>query len=118
MGLVKSMATVDEPLKNWGLSHSSQKGWRTYYTLVTFGPNKKPDQFLAHVRDAYNSLSKHVGAGNLRLVAVSITFGIADAVVVWQAKSDEVAKEFRDLVLAGNGHHCNTVYAMDSGTHR
>lgn len=111
------MPTDDEPLSNWGLSHSSQSGWRTFYTLVTFGPNKTPDKFLGHVKDAYVSLSKHVSAGRLRLKLVSITFGIADAVVVWQAKDDEVAKDFRDLVLAGNGHHCNTVYAMISGTH-
>lgn len=117
-----SMATDDEPLSNWGLSHSSQKGWRTFYTLVTFGPNKTPTDFLNHLKDAYTSLSKHVGAGKLRMILVSVgTFGAADAVIVWQAKDDEVAKDFRDQVLAGNagnGHHGMTLCCLDSGTHR
>lgn len=85
---------------------------------MTFGPNKTTDIFLGHVRDSYNSLSKYVSAGRLRLKLVSVgTFGAADAIVVWQAKDDEAIKDFRDIVLAGDGHHCNTIHAMMSGTH-
>jgi hypothetical protein len=112
------MPTEDEPLSNWGLSHSSQKGWRTYYTLVRFGPNKTPAKFLDHVKDAYASLSKHVDAKKLRLRLVSAgTFGGADAVIVWQAKDDEVAKDFGNIVLGGNGHQCFSTMAHDSITH-
>jgi hypothetical protein len=111
------MPTNVEPLKNWGLSHRSQAGWATYYSLVTFEPNKTINKFLRHVEKAYSPLSRFVRNGRLRIRMVSIAFGIADAVIVWQAKDDNAAKAFRDNVLAGNGHHSSTLCCAPSGTH-
>ena len=112
------MASSAETLKDWGISHSSHKDWHTFYTLVTFTPGKTPQAFLEHLAKAYEKLSTHVRSGNLRIGFVSITFGAADAVIVWQVKSADgwthVAKAFRDVVLTGDPQ---TFFAMASDTH-
>jgi len=112
------MPTNVAPLKNWKLSHRTDAGWATYYSLVTFEPNKTTNKFLGHIGRAYRPLSRYVRNGKLRITMVSVgTFGIADAVIVWQAKDVNAAKAIRGNVLAGNGHHSITICCAASGTH-
>jgi len=107
-----------EILRDWKLSHHAHKDWHTFYTLVTFRPGEKPHAFLNHLAKSYESLSDHVRSGNLRIWFASITFGAADAVIVWQVKNVDgwtrVAKGFRDAVLTGDPQ---TIFAMASDTH-
>jgi len=104
-------------LEDWGLV--PHPGWSTYYTLLTFGPNKTMNEFNEHLKVAHERLKDRVPS-RLRIWFVSLTFGIADVVIVWQAADDESAKKFLEVVLADRGLHSfdnqsNTLYAM--GTH-
>ena len=111
------MGLDTEALKVWGLE--PHQGWSTYYTLLTFGPNRTMQEFNAHLNAAHGQLNDLVPS-KLRIWFVSLTFGIADVVIVWQAADDESAKKFLEVVLADRGLHSfdnqsNTLYAM--GTH-
>jgi len=108
------MATFDELLKRCGLTHEFSAEWHTHFSSVTFYAGKTPEMFYQHVADGWAKLEKYVQAQRLRLLIVATTFGPADAMIVWQAKDPEATKAFRDNVLAGNGHHSITTYAMSS----
>ena len=112
------MAT-DNPLQSIGLSHEWGKDWYSYYSLIKFDPcsGKTIDQFYAHIVKGYAKLSKYVKADKIKIRNVAITFGMADAVIVWQAKDAESTKAFRDAVLAGNGHESMTLYCAASDGH-
>jgi uncharacterized protein with GYD domain len=112
------MSLNQDALKVWGLV--PHQGWSTYYTLVTFGPNKTLKHFNRHLKAAHKQLANLV-PNRLRIWFVSLTFGIADVVIVWQAKDDQSAKEFLKVVLADKGPHsfdatCNTMVALGTNT--
>ena len=111
------MENDDDILKVWGLSHAFGKDWNTYFSLVTLDTGKTQEMFFNHIKNAFKAVEKHVTNKNLRINIVGITFGRADAVIVWQAKNSEAAKAFRDAVLAGNGHHSITMCCIASDGH-
>jgi len=111
------MENDDDILKVWGLSHAFGKDWNTYFSLVTLDTGKTQEMFFNHIKNAFKAVEKHVTNKNLRINIVGITFGHADAVIVWQAKNSEAAKAFRDAVLAGNGHHSITMCCIASDGH-
>jgi hypothetical protein len=92
------------------------KDFQTYFSMVTLTGNRKLDQFIAHIDSSFKSVDPAYTGTNdrLRLHMVGVTFGTADAVVVWQAKDTDAAKEFVDKVLTGYPCQSNTMYCMMS----
>ena len=113
------MATDEDPLKSVGLSHSWGKDWNTFFSHITFGPGsgKTVDGFYRHIVSGYKTMDKYVKAGRVRICNVAITFGMCDAIIVWQAKDAEATKAFRNVVLAGNGHTSISVFCAASEGH-
>jgi hypothetical protein len=113
------MTTGDGPLQVWGLSHSINEGWRTYYSHITLTPGETPEQCLDSLRKAYSPpLSDHVANKRLRIRLVSVpTLGSHDAVVVWQATDDDAAKDFLTYALAKLSTSATLLHALASGTH-
>ena len=119
------MPTEDEPLRDWGLSNTNNKGWKTYYTAVKLCSPRGTavDTFLKKLGEMRNgnlALSQRVDHNELRLVLVSIpTFGSHDAIIVWQTTNDDAAKDFQENVLTMECL-CETetfLQALSSGTH-
>lgn len=113
------MAKTDDPLQAVGLSHNWGKDWFTYFSHLKFDPSsgKTIDQFYQHIVKGYGTLNSYVKANRIRICNVAITFGICDAIVVWQAKDAEATKAFRDAVLRGNGHESMTMFCAASEGH-
>ncbi len=94
---------------------TKEKDFDTYFTLVTLAPDncvpscKDPAKFLSYVNGKFKGTANN---GDIRLHMVSVTFGSADLVLVWQAKTAAAAKEFLVDILAGYHCHCNTIHAM------
>jgi len=106
------------PLKDSGLSHEFGRRHHTYFSEVTFGPQQTIDKFYDHINSGMRQLSDYVKADRIRLKIVAITFGSADAMIVWQAKDPRAAKAFRDNVLASNPPlQCVTLCCMASDGH-
>lgn len=103
------MASEEELLRECGLYHEFGKDWDTYFSLVTFYGDRTLRAFCEHVNKGFKKLGGHVKTGKLRLHMVAITFGSADAVVVWQAKDADAAKAFMDAMLTGSGYISNTL---------
>lgn len=109
------MANDDEPLKPSGLSHKFGKDYHTYFSQITFGPQQKIRTFYEDINKGMQKLSSYVQSDRIRLKIVGITFGPADAMIVWQAKDPEAAKAFRDNVLTSNpGFNSITLSCMAS----
>lgn len=119
MGRVISMATEDNPLQSIGLSHAWGKDWYSYFSQIKFDPSsgKTIDQFYQHIVNGYKTLDKYVKADRVKIRNVAITFGVCDAIIVWQAKDAEATKAFRDAVLRGNGHESMTMLCAASDGH-
>ena len=117
--LVRNMVKGDGPLRKWGLSHSFNAGWRTYYTHIILSPGETADECLRALARAYRKpLSDHVAKKRLRLRLVSTpTFGSHDAIIVWQAKDDDTAKDFVTHALSKLSTSQTLLHAMISGTH-
>jgi hypothetical protein len=113
------MTTGDGPLQVWGLSHSINEGWRTYYSHITLTPGETPEQCLDSLRKAYSPpLSDHVANKRLRIRLVSVpTLGSHDAVIVWQATNDDAAKDFLTYALTKLSSSATLLHALASGTH-
>lgn len=103
------MADEDELLREWGLSHKFGKDWNTYFTSVSFYGNREPRTFFEHVNKGFKKLERYVKAGKLRLYIVGVTFGEADAMIVWQAKDIEAEKAFMTALLAEPGYISKTL---------
>jgi hypothetical protein len=94
---------------------TKEMGFHTYISLISLAPDncqppcRDTSKFLNHIKAKFKGNSNQ---GDLRLHMVSVTLGQADAVLVWQARTAEAAKEFMETVLGG--YHCqsNTMMAM------
>ncbi len=102
------MATDEELMREIGLYHEFGKDHNTYFTLVTFYGDRSLHSFYEHVNKGFKSLDKNVKA-RIRLHILGITFGSADAVIIWQAKDSEAEKAFMGAVLTGTGYISNTL---------
>ena len=103
------MASEEEFLSEWGITHRFGKHADTYFTLVTFYGDRNPRTFYDHVNKAAKKLSQYRKDGRLQLHIAGVTFGSADAVLVWQAKDAEAAKAFMDAILTGPGYVSNSM---------
>jgi hypothetical protein len=103
------MADEDEFLIECGLSHEFGKDWNTYFTSVSFYGNREPRTFYELVNKGFKKLERFVKAGKLRLHIVAVTFGDADAIIIWQAKDVEAEKAFMTAVLAEPGYISKTL---------
>ncbi len=107
------------PLAPSGLSDEWSKGYNSYFSHVKLGPQEKIGQFYVHINNAMTNppLSSLVKSGDIILHIVAVTFGSADVMIVWQAKDDNAAKEFRDHLLAGNPYGSETLCALSGDGH-
>ncbi len=99
------------PLAPSGLSDEWSKGYNTYFSHVKLGPQKTLDQFYKYVNNAMTqNLAGLVKSGDIILHIIAVIFGAADVEIVWQARDDNAAKEFRKHILAGNGHSSSETF--------
>lgn len=98
------MENEDDPLKSCGISRKWSQYHYTFFSRIEFPEHKTIDSFYDHIKDGMKSdtLAKMVKADRIRLKIVAIVFGDADAMIVWQAKDAEAAREFRNTILAGD----------------
>jgi hypothetical protein len=107
------------PLKDSGLSDDWSKGYSTYFSHVTLTPGKTVEKFYDFLNHAMTTspLKGDVSSGDLNLHTVAVVYGTADVIIVWQAKNDKAAKDFRNTVLAGDGHRSQTMYCSSGDGH-
>jgi len=109
------MAAAPLPTVSNLSAFTKEKDFHTYTSLVTLAPDncqpscRDPARFINHINANFKGTSNR---GDVRLHMVTVTLGIADVVLVWQARTTEAAKEFMGNVLGG--YHCqsNTMMAM------
>jgi len=108
------MPSDDELLAKLGLSHADM---HTHFTEILFYKPKTFADLLKQVYDGFEKLKRdHPQAkDNIEIDRIAITFGHADAMVVWGASDSEWAKLFRDYVLAAADQRTLTMlcYAHD-----
>jgi hypothetical protein len=111
------MTKDDELLAKLGLSHVDM---HTHFTEIRFYKPKTFVDLLVQVADGFEKLMKdHPEAKDkLNIDRIAITFGHADAMIVWEASDSQSAKLFRDYVLAAADQRTLTMmcYAHD-GAH-
>jgi hypothetical protein len=111
------MTNDDELLTKLGLHHADM---HTHFTEIQFQKPKKLADLLKQVYEKFEELKKdHPDAkGKIKIDHVAITFGHADAMIVWEASDPQLAKMFRDYVLAIPDQRTETMvcYAHD-GVH-
>jgi hypothetical protein len=100
---------INGPLAPSGISSDFSKDHDTYFSQVKLSPEKTIQMFYDHVNNGMKNLSSLVKADRIRLKIVAVTFGAADVMIVWQAKDADAAKQFRDSILAGDGHKTETL---------
>ena len=106
---------IDEILKDLGLPIALD--WYTFFTSVIFYPGKTPLKFYKDLYRDYKKIPQEFvkkEEERIRILIVALTFGAADAMIVWQAKDVPAVKAFRDNVLAGNGQRTITATAFMS----
>jgi len=114
--------STDNPLGPVGLSHDWGKDCSSYYSLIKFNasPGQTAEQTVAqfydHIVKGYTSLDQSTKA-KVKIRNVAITFGVCDAIIVWQAKDADSTKAFRNKVLAGIGTESMTMYCAASDGH-
>jgi len=108
---------LNGPLAPSGISSDFSKEHDTYFSQVKLNPDKTIQMFYDHVNNGMKKLNSLVKADRIRLKMVAITFGTYDVMVVWQAKDADAAKQFRDTILAGDGHQSVTAFARIGDGH-
>lgn len=88
------------------------KDAHTFITLVKYHQGQGPDDIVRHLN---TKMQKFQGKVSINLVAV--TWGIADTVIVWQAKDLQDAKEFRNDPTADIGSFTTMVSAISDLKH-
>jgi len=112
------MPSTDELLAKLGLSHVNM---HTHFTEIQFSKPKTFDDLVAQIYAGFEKLKKahpEMKDDDLKIDHIAITFGHADAVIVWWASDSKWAKLFRDNVLASNDQRSMSLLCyINDGVH-